>query len=76
MKRLKEKIKRCRDSMGYKECEQVFGVIKLFVEDVARDLVGKRIPGKNPIRLRNSTLHERDAYMNCADQSLDDSLGR
>lgn len=40
-----------------------------FVEDVARDEVGKKLMGRNPIRLRNSSRRERDEYMNCADVS-------
>jgi hypothetical protein len=36
----------------------------MFEEDVRRDDVGKKIMKQNPIRLKQSTLQERDEYMN------------
>ena len=35
----------------------------MFVEDVVRDDVGRKLMGKNPMRLKLSTRHERDLYM-------------
>ena len=40
-------------------------VIYLFVEDNLKDEIGRKLLGNNPIKLKNSTLFERDVYMNC-----------
>ena len=42
-------------------CEVIF----LFVDDNPRDEIGRKLLGYNPIKLKNSTLFERDEYMNC-----------
>ena len=35
------------------------------IEENPKDEIGRKHPGHNPIKLKNSTLFERDQYMNC-----------
>ena len=34
-------------------------------DDTFRDDIGKTIKGQNPIKNKNSSIQDRDAYMNC-----------